>query len=173
MSGQREIWEDSLRIWRRMLVGLAMAAVLAGCNGEKPPADSLGRTPQQVVKETYALMIEGQYARARSNFSAKFIQELITKNDRTFIDYCASTNGWRPDRLRTELVGKAYEADMWRVKLMPGDDNGQVDRAGVVHDLYMINGKWTIVFWGDYPKTYEVHHPAPRRRTNTASLPIL
>jgi hypothetical protein len=162
-----------LRISGSILVGLAMAALLAGCNSDKPPVDSLGKTPQQVVKETYTLILEGQYAQASSNFSAKFIQELITNNDRTFIDYCASTSGWRPDRLKAELVGKAYEANLWRVKLIPGDDQGHVDRAGVVHDLYMINGRWTIVFWGDYPKTYDVHHPAPRRGTDTASLPIL
>lgn len=155
-----------------ILVVLAMSALLGACNADRPPVDSRGKTPQQVVKETYALILEGQYAQARSNFSAKFIQELITNNNRTFIDYCASTRGWRPDRLKTVVVGKAYNEDMWRVKLIPDEGKEKVARPGVVHDLYMINGKWTIVFWGDYPKTYEVHHAAPRRGTNTASLSI-
>jgi len=156
-----------------VLVALAMAALMAGCDGEQPPVDSQGKTPQQVVKETYALILQGQYDRARGNFSPKFIQELITNNNRTFIDYCASTRGWRPDRLKTKLLGKAYDEDLWHVKLIPGDDNAKTESAGVVHDLYRINGKWTIVFWGDYPKTYEVRHrPAPDDRA-TASLPLL
>ena len=162
-----------MRFSGSILATLAMVALLGGCNADRPPVDSRGKTPQQVVKETYALILEGQYAQARSNFSAKFIQELITNNDRTFIDYCASTKGWRPDRLKTQLIGKAYDGDLWRVKLIPGDDNEKTDRAGVVHDLYMINGNWTIVFWGDYPNTYEVHHPVPRRGATTASLSIL
>ena len=162
-----------MRFSGSILATLAMVALLGGCNVDRPPVDSRGKTPQQVVKETYALILAGQYALARSNFSARFIHELITNNDRTFIDYCASTKGWRPDKLKAELVGKAYDENLWRVKLIPGDDNEKADRAGVVHDLYMIDGKWTIVFWGDYPNTYEVHHPAPRRGTATASLSIL
>lgn len=159
-----------MRFSGRILAMFATAALLGGCNMDRPPVDSRGMTPQQVVKETYALILEGQYAQARSNFSAKFIRELITNNNRTFIDYCASTNGWRPDRLKTKLVGKAYDQDLWRVKLIPGNGDEKVDRAGVVHDLYMINGKWTIVFWGDYPNTYQVHYPLPTHGVATASL---
>ncbi len=160
-----------MRIGRGVLVTLA-AALLFGCSAHRPPVDSQGKTPQQVLKETYTLILEGQYARAQSNFSPKFIETLITNNNMTFVDYCAKTRGWRPDWLKTQVVGRAHDDNLWRVKLISSDAKGNADRSGVVHDLYLVNGKWTIVFWGDYPKTYEVRQPTPRHGTATANLSV-
>lgn len=160
-----------MRLAGAVLIAL-VAALLFGCSADRPPVDSQGRTPQQVVTETYTLILEGQYARAESNFSPKFIDSLITNNNFTFIDYCSKTRGWRPDRLKTTLVGRAHNDDLWRVKLVSDDGSGSAARSGVVHDLYLVDGKWTIVFWGDYPKTYEFRQPAARSGTATARLSI-
>ncbi len=134
------------------LIVVAALALLLGCS-EKPPADSQGRTPQQVLLETYELILDGQYARAQENFSPQFIQTLITNNNSTFVDYCGNIKGWRSDWLKTKLIGNDYNDNLWRVKLIPDEGKGKHNRPGIVHDLYMVDGKWTIVFWGHYPKT--------------------
>jgi len=158
-----------MRFKGAVLITLA-AALLVGCTANRPPVDSQGKTPQQVVKETYTLILQGQYAQAQSNFSPKFIQALITNNNQTFIDYCAKTRGWHPDWLKARIVGGERNENLWRVKLIP--DNGKGDHPGIVHDLYMVDGKWTIVFWGHYAKTYEFQPPVSRHGTATASLLI-
>ncbi|UCD68838.1 MAG: hypothetical protein JSW48_01660 [Betaproteobacteria bacterium] len=134
------------------LVALAALTLLVGC-AEKPPVDSQGKTPQQVLMETYHLILDGQYARARENFSPHFIDALITNNNATFIDYCGHVKGWRSDQLKTKLMGNDYNDKLWRVKLIQDEGKGEPSRQGILHDLYIVDGKWTIVFWGHYSKS--------------------
>ena len=141
-----------MKRWGGGLTLLVVLTLLLGCS-EKPPADAQGRTPQQVLMETYNLILDGQYALAQENFSPKFIETLITNNNSTFVDYCANTKGWRPDWMRTKVMGNDYNDDIWRVKLIPDEGKGKHNRPGIVHDMAIVDGKWTIVFWGHYPKT--------------------
>jgi hypothetical protein len=141
-----------MKRWGGWLIALAALALLVGCS-EKPLVDSRGKTPEQVLMETYDLILEGQYARAQENFSPQFIATLITNNNSTFIDYCANTKGWRSDWMKTKLMGNDYNDDLWRVKLIPDEGKGKHNRPGIVHDLSIVDGKWTIVFWGHYPKS--------------------
>ena len=134
------------------LIALAALALLLGCS-EKPPVDAQGKTPQQVLMETYNLILDGQYAQAQQAFSPQFIQALITDNNLTFVDYCGNIKGWQPEWMKTKLMGNDYNDDVWRVKLIPDEGKGKENRPGIVHDMHIVDGKWTIVFWGHYPKT--------------------
>ena len=107
----------------------------------------------RVLMETYHLILDGQYARARENFSPQFIDALITNNNATFIDYCGHVKGWRSDQLKTKLMGNDYNDKLWRVKLIQDEGKGEPSRQGILHDLYIVDGKWTIVFWGHYSKS--------------------
>ncbi len=131
---------------------LAVMLPLHGC-GPKPPVDSQGKTPQQVLMETYTLILEGQYARAQKNFSPRFIEDLITRNNSTFIEYCRKTQGWRADWLRAKLIDNDYNDNLWRVQLFPDNGKSEENRSGIVHDLTIVDGRWTIVFWGHYSKS--------------------
>ncbi|MGD2141321.1 MAG: hypothetical protein PVH25_13055, partial [Burkholderiales bacterium] len=145
---------------------------LAGCITQGPPVDSLGKTPQQVLEETYTLILQGQYARAQANFSPQFIRDLITNNNSTFIEYCARTRNWRPRGLKTTLLGNSFNDNLWRIKLTAVDGKDGQDRTDIIHDLYMVDGKWTIVFWGDYQHAFDMHEPDPRYGKKSASLSI-
>ena len=132
---------------------LTIALLIFGCSESKPPVDSNGNTPQQVLMETYTLILNGKYDQAQNNFSPEFIEELITKNNSTFTEYCSNTDGWKVEWLKTKLVGNDYNDNMWRVKIIPDEGKGAENRPGIVQDLYLIDGVWKIVFWNHYPKT--------------------
>ena len=117
----------------RKLITLAALVLLVGC-GQKPPVDAQGKSPQQVLLETYELILDGQYAQAQKNFSPQFIQTLITDNNSTFVEYCANTKGWQADWLKTKLMGNDYNDSLWRVKLIPDEGKGKHNGPGIVHD---------------------------------------
>ena len=132
---------------------LAPIIFLIGCGVKEAPLDTNGRTPQQVMMDTYLLVLEGNYAEAQKNFSAEFINEFITTKNTTFVDYCSMTDGWKVEWLKTKLLGNDYNDNVWRVRIIPDEGKGKHNRAGIVQDLYLIDGVWKIVFWGHYPKS--------------------
>ena len=132
---------------------LAGALLIFGCSENKPAVDSNGKTPQQVLMETYTLVLEGKYDEAKNNFSPAFIEELITKNNSTFAEYVSNTEGWKVEWLKTKLVGNDYNDNLWRVKIIPDEGKGANNGPGIVQDLYLIDGAWKIVFWNHYPKS--------------------
>ena len=132
---------------------LVVALLLCSCGSSSPPADSNGDSPEGVIMKTYVAILEGDYELAKKNFSPEFIEELITKNGSTFEEYCENTEGWKREWLRVKVVGNDYNKDMWRVKVIPDEGKGAENRPGVVHDLYIIDGAWKIIFWNHYPKS--------------------
>lgn len=137
----------------KTLIIFAFSALLASCSPTEAPVDSTGKTPQQVMMETYTMILEGKYTEAEKNFSPQFIEELITKNNSTFVEYCGNTTGWQISWLKTKVVGNDYNDKLWRVKIIPDEGKGKDNGPGIVQDLYIIDGKWQIVFWGHYPKS--------------------
>ena len=90
---------------------------------------------------------------ALANFSDEFIEEFLTSKNVTFEEYCSYAKDWKVEWLRTELIGNDYNKNVWRLKIITNEGKGEHNGAGAVQDLYKINGKWKIVFWGDYPKS--------------------
>ena len=84
--------------WTAMLL-------LTGCSVKEAPTDSNGKTPQQVLMETYVLIVEGKHDEAKNHFSAEFIKEFVTDKNMTFADYCSNTKGWKVEWLKTKVVG--------------------------------------------------------------------
>ena len=141
-----------------LIAALAAAFLLIGCGEKQAPLDSNGNTPQQVLLETYVLIAEGEYDKAKGNFSPKYIKDFITSKDLTFIDFHSNehgidTRGWDVKWLKTVLAGNDYNDNVWRAKLIVDEGKGKHNRPGVVHDFHLIDGVWKIVFWGDYPKS--------------------
>lgn len=132
---------------------LVAVPFLAGCSEDKPPLDANGKRPEQVLMDTYVLILNDEYEAAKSNFSPEFIEELITKNNSTFGEYTRNTEGWKVEWLKTKLVGNDYNDNLWRVKIIPDEGKGANNRPGIVQDLYLIDGVWKIVFWNHYPKS--------------------
>lgn len=142
-----------MTLFYRLPVALAAAFLIAGCSAEQPPLDSEGKTPQQVLMETYTLILEEKYTEAEKRFSPEFVKALITDNKSTFVEYCNNTKGWQREWLKTKLVGNDYNENLWRVKIIPDEGKGAHNGPGIVQDLYMIDGEWKIVFWQHYPKS--------------------
>ncbi len=134
---------------------LVLSSIIFGCNSPSPAVDATGQLPQDVVMETYTFIIESNYDRALENFSEQYIEEFMTSRNITFRQYAdrPRKEGWKREWLRTKLVGNKYNRDVWRVEITPDEGKGKGNRATIVHDLYMIDGRWKIVFWGHYPKT--------------------
>ncbi len=132
---------------------LAAILFLMACSVKEPPKDSNGKTPQQVIMDTYLLILKGKYAEAQNNFSPEFIKEFVTTKNTTFVEYASNTNGWKVEWLKTKLVGNKYNDEMWRVKIIPDEGKGNRNGPGIVQDLYLIDGVWKIVFWNHYPKS--------------------
>lgn len=142
-----------MKITCHSVVLLAPIIFLIGCGVKEAPLDTNGKTPQQVMMDTYVLILEGNYAEAQENFSAEFINEFITTKNTTFVDYCSMTDGWKVEWLKTKLLGNDYNDNVWRVRIIPDEGKGNENRAGIVQDLHLIDGVWKIVFWGHYPKS--------------------
>jgi len=77
----------------------------------------------------------------------------MTSKDLSFEEYCAMTEGWQVDWLRTKSMGNEYNDSVWRVKIIPDEGKGPENGPGIVQDLRIIDGEWTIVFWGHYPRS--------------------
>ena len=137
----------------RYSVITGLLATLLACAKATPPADNFARTPDEVLLETYLLMVRGQCTEAMTNFSAAYVETFITEKGKTAEDYCASVAEWQEEWLRVEVKGNDYNDAMWRVKVIPDEGKGSGNRPGAVHDFYLIDGAWKIVFWGDYPKS--------------------
>lgn len=137
----------------KLLAALAAAACLTGCSPGEPPLDANGQTPQQVLMETYVQIVEGDYDEAQTHFGAEFLEEFVTGKNKTLAEYSNNTAGWKTEWLKTKLVGNDYNDDMWRVKVIPDEGKGAQNGPGIVHDFYLIDGVWKIVFWNHYPKT--------------------
>lgn len=137
----------------RTLVIVAAAACIAGCGPGEAPLDTNGQTPQQVLMDTYVQIVEGDYDEAQTRFSAEFLEEFVTGKNKTLAEYSSNTAGWQVEWLKTKLVGNDYNENMWRAKVIPDEGKGAENGPGVVHDFYLIDGVWKIVFWNHYPKT--------------------
>lgn len=147
-----------MKLTHLLIITFISAVFLIGCSTKEAPLDSNGKTPQQVLLETYVLITEGKYDKAELNFSPKYIKDFITGRNLTFIQFHSNkqgidTRGWDVKWLKTSLKGNDYNKNVWRVKLVVDEGKGANNRPGVVHDLHLIDGVWKIVFWGDYPKS--------------------
>jgi len=132
---------------------LSLIVFLNSCGTKNAPLDDNGKSPEQVMMETYQLIIDGDYEAAIKNFSPEYIKEFLTDKNITFEEYCKQAEGWQKEWLRTELVGNDYNENIWRVKIIPDEGKGKENRPGIVQDLHMIDGSWKIVFWNHYPKS--------------------
>ena len=142
-----------MKITYKLFTALAAICFLLGCSVKEPPRDSSGKTPQQVLMDTYVLILEGKYEDAKNNFSPEFIEEFVTKKNITFVEYCGNTKGWKSEWLKTKLVGNDYNDELWRVKIIPDEGKGSENSPGIVQDLYIIDSVWKIAFWNHYPKS--------------------
>ncbi|MCB1197604.1 MAG: hypothetical protein R3A45_06075 [Bdellovibrionota bacterium] len=136
-----------------LFVCVSFLILLLACEKSKAPLDSNHQSPEDVMLSTYTLIVNGEYDRARQNFSDQFIDIMLTKHHITFEKYCENTKGWKVQWLKTQSMGNQYNKDMWRVKIIPDEGKGPNNGPGIVQDFYLIDGQWKIVFWGDYPKT--------------------
>ena len=133
-------------------------SLLLGCSSQKAPIDRNGKTPQQVLLETYTLITQGKYVDAKKNFSDRYIEELITSKGRTFFDFHSDphgvdTRGWKIEWLKTNLIGNNYNDNVWRANLDVDAGKGKENPPGVVHDFHIIDGAWKIILWSVYPKS--------------------
>lgn len=131
---------------------------MIGCSIKEAPLDSNGNTPQQVLLETYTLIAEGKYDVAKNNFSQDYIEEFISKKNLSFVEFHSNkqgidTRGWEVKWLKSNLMGNDYNNDVWRAEIIVDEGKGKNNRPGVVHDFYIIDDVWKIVFWGDYPRS--------------------
>ena len=132
----------------------AVAFLLTGCGTPDPPTDSAGKGPDEIMLETYQLILAGNFAEAEKSFSPKFLDEFVVSKGKTFDFYCGEyTKGWKPEWLKTQVMGNDYNQDIWRVKIIPDEGKGAENRPGIVQDLILVEGAWQIVFWGHYPKS--------------------
>ena len=51
----------------QLCIVLAATFVLLSCSTKEPPKDSTGTTPEQVLLDTYVLIVEGKYDEAQKN----------------------------------------------------------------------------------------------------------
>lgn len=140
------------------LIVLIVLVLVTGCAGKKAPLDANNRTPAQVLLETYQLIVQGDYAAAERNFSARYVEELITSKGSDFVAFHQNPNGidvraWQVAWLKSELVGNDYNDNVWRAKIIVDAGKGKENPPGVVHDFHLIDGVWKIVLWSDYPKS--------------------
>ena len=142
-----------MKFLSRNFIAAVLITMFVGCATKEAPLDSQGKSPQQVLLETYTLIIEGNYSEAEANFSPSFIDELITKNKSTFIEYCGNAKDWKVEWLKTKVMGNDYNDNVWRVKIIPDEGKGSHNGPGIVQDLSIIDGMWKIVFWGHYKKS--------------------
>jgi len=144
-----------------MKIKILMVVILflSACNEVKQaPLDTQGLTPEQVMFKIFVLITKGYYEEAETHYSKQYINEFMTKKNISFKEYHENsrgidTRGWLQQTLRTEPVGNNYNKDVWRVNLNVDEGKGKSNPVGVVHDFYLINGFWKVVFWGDYPRT--------------------
>ena len=127
--------------------------LIFGCSQAPPPLDSNGKSPDTVLMETYVLILEGKLDEAHQNFAPEYIKALITDNKSTFEEYCSNTSEWKVEWLKTTVMGNDYNKDLWRVRIFPDEGKGNENMAGIVQDMYIVDGSWKIVFWDHYPKS--------------------
>ena len=133
---------------------VAITTVLIGCSKKEAPKDSKGKSAELVLMDTYKLILQKKYDEAKKNFSPKFIEEFVTTKKTTFEAYASKdTKGWKVEWLKTKVMGNDYNDKMWRVKIIPDQGKGAQNGPGIVHDFYIIDGTWKIVFWNNYPKS--------------------
>ena len=131
-----------------------LSFVLVSCEKPSAPLDSSGSGPDEVLLSTYKLILAGDFSKAENSFSPEFLQEFVVSKGKTFEGYAQEyTKGWKPEWLKTEVMGNDYNSAVWRVKLIPDEGKGAGNGAGIVQDLAMMDGKWRIVFWGHFPKS--------------------
>ena len=135
-----------------LIIALASILTLTGCSTKEAPIDSSGNKPDQVLLDTYKLIVDGKFDEAQKNFSPDYIETFITSKNTTFEEYCSKTKGWTSESLKTEVMGNDYNDNLWRVKIY-SEINGSQNGPGIVQDLYIIDGEWVIVFWNHYPKS--------------------
>ena len=143
---------------RRWITVFIALILLSGCASKEAPLDANGKTPQQVLLETYTLIAQGQYEVGKKSFSARYIEELITSKGLTFVEFHSNPRGidtrdWKVEWLKTNLVGNDYNDEVWRANLDVDTGKGKENPPGVVHDFHIIDGVWKIVLWSDYPKS--------------------
>lgn len=137
----------------QIAIPIALSSLLLACSETPPPVDADGKTPDQVLLETYTMMVSGQCEEAMDKFSDAYLQKFLTDKNKSHEEYCVTTDGWQVSWLKAKNMGNDYNSELWRVKIIPDEGKGASNRPGVVHDLRIIDGQWKVVFWGDYPKS--------------------
>ena len=59
---------------------------------------------------------------------------------------------WTQANLQTKVIGNDYNKEVWRVRVWSEDGKGAENPAGAQHDLAIIDGRWLLVNWSDFPK---------------------
>ena len=154
-SRTKELNLHNLRSWAAVIIASFM---FLGCGKKEAPIDANGKTPQQVLLETYSLITQGEYETGMKNFSVQYIEELITSKDQTFVQFHSNPQGidtrnWKVEWLKSNLVGNDYNDNVWRANLDVDAGKGKDNPPGVVHDFHLIDGVWKIVLWSNYPKS--------------------
>ncbi|KAA3636361.1 MAG: hypothetical protein DWP97_02935 [Calditrichaeota bacterium] len=138
---------------KKIILLIMVCALVVGCSEKKAPLDANGKSPEQVLMETYVDILYENYNKAELNFAPEYVKELITDNGSTFREYCKNTDGWKIEWLKTTLIGNDYNNDVWRVRIYPDEGKGKENRPGIVQDMHIIDGSWKIVFWNHYPES--------------------
>ena len=86
--------------------------LILGCTTKTAPLDSEGKSPEQVMMETYTMIVEGNLDGALANFSKEYIEEFLTSKNVTFEEYCSYAKDWKVEWLRTELMGNDYNKNV-------------------------------------------------------------
>jgi len=139
-----------------LLIGIFL--LLVACNKEpQAPLDSDGLTPEQVILNIFTLIIKEDFEGAKNHYSKKYIYEFMTQKNISFEDFHKNprgidTRGWQVKNLKTEALGNHYNVNVWRAGLIVDEGKGKSNPPGAVHDFYLIDGTWKVVFWGDFPK---------------------
>ena len=138
---------------KKLVTLFCVILLIISCSETKAPLDAHGKSPEQVLMETYIDIIYGNLDKAEQNFAPEFVKEIISDNGSTFYEYCQNTDGWRIEWLKTTLIGNEYNDNVWRVRIYPDEGKGKENRPGIVQDMHIIDGSWKVVFWNHYPKS--------------------
>ena len=141
---------------KQLALTILISLTVAACGkNAPPPTDSAGQTPEQVVMKAYEFMFSGDFEGAKALFDERLIKAIFppTHPQGFTGHYQEQIEPWTLANLKTKIIGNNYNDDVWRVRIWSEDGKGAENPAGAQHDLAIINGRWLLVNWSDFPKS--------------------
>ena len=139
---------------KHLIIAVLICLTSAACGKVAPPVDSAQQTPEQVVMKTYELMFKGDFEAAKAMFDQRLLNAVFpSTHPQGFAGhYQEQIAPWTQANLQTKVIGNDYNKEVWRARVWSEDDKGAEDPAGAQHDLAIIDGRWLLVNWSDFPK---------------------